>query len=878
MYVTEIHKALYDAFVSDDNEEWVDISVNTLNLVSITIISNKFLNKDFGQRYNLVLDHISILHPYEEGFFEFYTYQESREEGITKPLYKENAGRPSTWQELSTNSKNEIKMAQSDSEQDVERSKNPKVVSFYSYKGGVGRTVALTHVAYILASRGKKVVIVDMDIEAPGMSDVFDPKHYQKPKFGIVDYLYDKVTKVNEIENRISITDIFSEVHLSDIPGRLFVIPAGELDTNYLGKVDNFRASNIITSTENYWDYFLKELNDHLKPDIVLIDSRTGISGWGALSILKISDKVLFFAYPNTENMNGLKVIIKAMRNVGYTNYNIIFSRIHDDKVGKKRVDELWDNIKNDIYGEPVYDDLGEKIQNDDPIKIYYSSELAVADYYPIPSAYHIFSQIANIADEEIEDDELIRVLSGEDRWQMVRDLPYENLGFSETENDPSLFQKTVYVDKFLDEDVSIVTGKKGTGKTKMYSMMLKHFDTLKSISRVNLEKVKPLSGHGDYTPRPIEEFDSWARLVEAGKCSWENIWRAYLSVVLQKNNCFGSNRNSKYKELKETIQPAKKNSIGWKAEDTEIVSKLSTDVTLSQILQDYFSDFDDGLRKKEVKLWIHYDKLDEDLEKKKYGVAAVEGLFKLVQIFEGRHIKNIKFKIFIRQDIWDSLGFTNKSHFKGKTIRLEWNQQDFLKLALKISFNSESFKQLVGKYKPIPQEIDYMDVEALKEALQLLWGIRRHSGKTQYVVNWIYERSTDADGNTFPRSLFMLLKGAKEQELTYEHSTYIQPPRDRLLRTTSLNYGLKEASIERCDALRQEYDGYKNAFNLFERFSDTFSYTDFENVYEGTKWDSKELLDILKKIGVISKKDDDIYKFAYIYIDGFKIKRTSKI
>lgn len=300
------------------------------------------------------------------------------------------------------------------------------------------------------------------------MLNVFNPKQFQNPRYGIIDYLYERVTKVEEIEKRIKITDIFSEVTLNEVSGRLFVVPAGKLDVDYLGKVDNFRASSIITSTEDHWSTFVQELNNHLKPDIILIDSRTGINGWGALSILKLSNKVLFFAYPNAENMNGLKVILKAMREVGYKNYSVVFSRIHDDKIGKKRVEELWDSVKEDVYGEPVYDEItGDQVTNYEPIKVYYSSELAVADYYPVSSVYHIFSQIANEVDEEIEDNELINVLSGEDRWSLVGSLPYENLGFSETENDPTLFQKTTYVDKFLDEDVSIVTGKKVQEKPK---------------------------------------------------------------------------------------------------------------------------------------------------------------------------------------------------------------------------------------------------------------------------------------------------------------------------------------------------------------------------------------------------------------------------
>ncbi len=45
----------------------------------------------------------------------------------------------------------------------------PLFVTFYSYKGGVGRTLALGNVAWEAALRGKRVVVIDFDLEAPGM-------------------------------------------------------------------------------------------------------------------------------------------------------------------------------------------------------------------------------------------------------------------------------------------------------------------------------------------------------------------------------------------------------------------------------------------------------------------------------------------------------------------------------------------------------------------------------------------------------------------------------------------------------------------------------------------------------------------------------------
>src|SRR5687768_18601726 len=47
------------------------------------------------------------------------------------------------------------------------------VITFYSYKGGVGRSMALANIAVLLARRGHRVLAVDWDPEAPGLERYF---------------------------------------------------------------------------------------------------------------------------------------------------------------------------------------------------------------------------------------------------------------------------------------------------------------------------------------------------------------------------------------------------------------------------------------------------------------------------------------------------------------------------------------------------------------------------------------------------------------------------------------------------------------------------------------------------------------------------------
>ncbi len=50
-----------------------------------------------------------------------------------------------------------------------------RIVTFYSYKGGTGRTMALANVCWILAANGKRVLAMDWDLEAPGLHRFFHP-------------------------------------------------------------------------------------------------------------------------------------------------------------------------------------------------------------------------------------------------------------------------------------------------------------------------------------------------------------------------------------------------------------------------------------------------------------------------------------------------------------------------------------------------------------------------------------------------------------------------------------------------------------------------------------------------------------------------------
>jgi hypothetical protein len=213
---------------------------------------------------------------------------------------------------------------------------------------------------------------------------------------------------------------------------------------------------------------------------------------------------------------------------------------------------------------------------------------------------------------------------------------------------------------------------------------------------------------------------------------------------------------------------------------------QLSTNYKLRLTIKDTIGIINEEARNNSQKLWFLYDDLDEDFPAGEVRQQALAGLFQLVQSCDASRLTQIRFKIFLREDIWNRLSFDNKSHFTGRDIILQWTKIDFLRLALRQAIQSENFKDLVDRVSPVAVEsIDRASEDEIEKALEILWGSRRRGGnRAKNVSRWVYERLTDSSGTTFPRSLSILLKEAKEHELTYKGQSSSKFRTDRLLQS----------------------------------------------------------------------------------------------
>ncbi len=194
-----------------------------------------------------------------------------------------------------------------------------KTITFYSYKGGVGRSLTLSNIAMRLADLGKKVCIIDFDLEAPGLHLKFN-KHINQSeiKKGIVEYISDFQNK-NFIPK--SIDEYVTEVnYLGTLNGSIKLIPAGNIYGNeYWKNLSSINWKDLFYSDENNGINLLLHLKELVKkdlnPDFILIDSRTGITDISGIAMTLLADSVVTLAANNEENISGTARIIKSLMN-----------------------------------------------------------------------------------------------------------------------------------------------------------------------------------------------------------------------------------------------------------------------------------------------------------------------------------------------------------------------------------------------------------------------------------------------------------------------------------------------------------------------------------------------------------------------------------
>ena len=245
-----------------------------------------------------------------------------------------------------------------------------RIITFYSYKGGTGRSMALANVAWILASNGYRVLVVDWDLEAPGLHRYFSPFLLDPDLVesdGVIDIVSNYVTalmtppaapicgvpaadsdRVAELRKLVALLKVQQSRVTSQSPTRTQVpawlepytdvlryatsltwrfpphegrqgwidfIPAGRQGPSYRRRMNAF-------NWQNFYDRlggggFIEALKQRIKeevPDFALIDSRTGVSDTAGVCTVQLPEVLAVCFTLNRQSIEGASAVAAATR------------------------------------------------------------------------------------------------------------------------------------------------------------------------------------------------------------------------------------------------------------------------------------------------------------------------------------------------------------------------------------------------------------------------------------------------------------------------------------------------------------------------------------------------------------------------------------
>ena len=233
-----------------------------------------------------------------------------------------------------------------------------ETVAFYSYKGGVGRTLLVANTAQFLAMSGRKVVAVDLDLEAPGLHQKLGDRDVWKSAEagtlrGAVDVLLGMFSE--EPDSR-SLRDAVFQVNLPlDVKEGLMgyagrhrafarlLDGAGEAESHSGPQPPHGRLAGSGLALQ-------EQIEEEFQPDYLLIDSRTGITELGGLATSLLADRVVCLTTTAPESVEGTKVVADALRKA---------PRLSSQK--PLRLDFLVTRVVGDLTSSPVVSHLKEQ-------------------------------------------------------------------------------------------------------------------------------------------------------------------------------------------------------------------------------------------------------------------------------------------------------------------------------------------------------------------------------------------------------------------------------------------------------------------------------------------------------------------------------------
>jgi cellulose biosynthesis protein BcsQ len=707
------------------------------------------------------------------------------------------------------------------------------VTSFYSFKGGVGRTTATILTALLLARQGKKVLLIDFDLEAPGLASVFASQEDNAEKLlgvkGFVDFLVDYEANKREIA-KLSIDDYYfvrnEQVLIGSNGGELIIVPAIATDSNSADSyIDKLSKANIKYGFGKDYipDLFLKTLEDKINPDYILIDTRTGINDVGGLVFNRYAHNIFLIFFGNQQNMFGLESILPELKQLNKKNVNfyLVNSPVPQNPTDADietnyYVEKSYEIFSNHFYKENLPSQFDETADHY-PINIPFNSQALILNNYKklanlIENSKNSYQEIANIISNSNNEENNENTEIKNNQNQKILDCTI-NIDRGAAASSEVEFKAEADLTKYFyprkdykyifDKGKFLILGEKGVGKTALFSVLshpnyakeLAEYCNVKEEEIENTQWVVGMDKSGSKFPNK-SNYESLSELPLS-------VYRNYWILIL--------------------LRQFDKDLIEHSPLKDEILISSFKDLKNIAIRKNIGEDLDEillGVNKKlkalNKTLIIVYDHLDAVLPSENNVRGKLVSALLAFFYDNQERLSNINAKIFLRNDIFEREvnDITDKVKIQIYSVTIKWEYNQLLNIIWKriyeqnknlIIFNETKFDEIgiLGSIPNFSTEIEH------KEILDKIFGKNMGGNNKAYPYNWVRLHIEDTNYQIHPRTLIKLFaESARLQKVEKVQ------PNDRIIRSKNIELALQDSvSKHQVQELGEEYPELKHIF-----------------------------------------------------------------
>ncbi len=677
------------------------------------------------------------------------------------------------------------------------------VIAFHSYKGGVGRTLSLMAFAkawsaVMESESSNRLLIVDSDIEAPGMTWLH--QNTLEDTFSYLDLLtlIQDNRDVNEIVDwacsKLKLSTITIETSSRKIE-HIF-LPTYRYEEQL---VDLYATPESIVSSKGK-EYILatvfSKICERLGLYAALVDLRAGISEYSSTLLLDPRVKKYFVTSTSTQSIKGTQFLLKYLLKGLPITENTVLPEIFLNMIP----DALPENEKNNILSELLqcYEQDGSdgeipRFTDNVVTELPFASELihltSIQQIFKSLTGRGLYLKLEELIRQSYKEDNTPKTLSistasREDTLKKIHELASSQLtAESNADFDVLMTSSLKYLSRKFNDSIpaTVVMGAKGSGKTFLYRKMCESLEWTAFCKSIG--EAADTSAAGFFFP------------VVASKNSQQVTKTFQLCINNIKKQLPGCSINEGiYLDNANKIEREKSKISDWFSfwESLLASSIYPHCSTLHEVNRE--------LESKNHKVVFLIDGLEDiltNISEDKNEQAAVKVLCQDIVAQLIAKYPHIGIIVFVRRDMAQSaieVNFRQFTQANGQA-ELKWSSNDALRLVVWLVSKADP------KFYENLDNIDQASQSVIDDALVQLWGTKlgKTSSNEAYSSRWILAALSDFNGQLQARDIIRFLKYASEPQ---KKPAYL----DRLIMPAEIRAAVSTCSTEKVDEVKQEY------------------------------------------------------------------------